>query len=107
MEDRSRERLLCADLVEVEWLTDRGQSCRESAVLEDYSRAGGALSIAVGIAPGTAITIHAGQESFGACIRYCLWRDNGYVAGVEFDHPWRGGTSFTPAHLFDPKLLGI
>ena len=100
-------RLLCSDLITVHWGSGRGFARRETAVLEDYSAVGASLFIAVKIDTGAAITIRTPEESFGALVRRCEWRDNGYLLGIEFDRPRPEGDPFTPDHLVDPEELGI
>lgn len=105
---RLSRRLLCSDLITVCWDLGRGgYGFRETAVLEDYSPTGASLYMTVQVQPGAAITIRTGQESFGAQVRRCEWRDNGYLLGVEFDEPRDEESLFTPDHLVDPEALGL
>jgi len=104
---RMVRRLLCSDLITVHWQTQRGVARRETVVIEDYSPAGASLSAEAKIEPGTAITLRTHLESFGALVRRCERRDDGYLLGVEFDQPRLEENSFLPDHLFDPNELGI
>lgn len=99
---RRSHRLLCSDLISVRWEGQRGRTCREAAVLEDYSPTGASLSIETRIDPGIAVTIVTAWESFGAIVRRCEWRDRGYFLGIEFDEPRSHETAFVPDHLLDP-----
>jgi|ERR1035438_2010892 hypothetical protein len=104
---RKSHRLLCSDLITVHWGSGRGFGRKEAAVLEDYSPTGASLYIDVKIEPGTAVTIRTDWESFGAQVHRCVWRDNGYLLGVEFDQPRMEETCFVPDHLVDPNDIGL
>jgi hypothetical protein len=104
---REYRRLLCSDLITVHWGSGRGSVFREAAVLEDYSATGASLYIVSKIEPGVAITIRTALESFGALVLRCVWREDGYLLGVEFDEPRVEGVAFMPDHLLDPEELGI
>jgi hypothetical protein len=103
---RSNRRLLCSDLITLHWKTERGASRQEIAVLEDYSAHGAGLYISVKIESGMDITVRTAWESFGARVRRCIWRDDGYLLGIEFNEP-RPDEAFEPDHLVDPAELGI
>lgn len=79
----------------------RGFPREEVAVLEDYSRVGAGLFLPFRIDQGVAITVHTEWESFGATVRHCAWRDNGYLLGVEFHEPRPDGEVYMPDHLLD------
>ena len=104
---RRRRRLLCSDLITVYWASGRGFARHETAVLEDYSAAGASLFVSTRLEPGLALTIRTESESFGAMVRHCVWRDHGYLLGVEFDQLRPDADLYTPAHLLDPEELGI
>ena len=104
---RKSHRLLCSDLITVSWEGGRGYRFREAAVLEDYSPTGASLYMPVKIEPGTEIAIRTSWESFGAQVRRCEWRDDGYLLGIEFDIPRHEKSPFVPDHLVDPKDLGL
>ncbi len=104
---RGRRRLLCSDLVMICWAGARGFPREEVAVLEDYSSKGAGLFLPVKIEPGVSITLRTEWESFGATVRHCSWRENGYLLGVEFDQPRDDSEVFVPEHLVDIADLGI
>jgi len=104
---RVAHRLLCSGLITLHWGNGRGIGRQEAAVIEDYSPIGASISIEVRIDPGTAVVLRTEQESFGAVVKRCEWRDKGYLLGIEFDHPRLSEDSFVPDHLLDPNELGI
>jgi hypothetical protein len=104
---RGYRRLLCSDLITVQWRNERGNLREEAAVLEDYSATGAGMYIATRIEPGVAITICTDWESFVGWVRRCVWRDNGYLLGIEFDEPRPEEALFTPDHMLDPEDLGL
>jgi hypothetical protein len=104
---RSHRRLLCSDLITLHWKTDRGMPRQEIAVLEDYSANGAGLYIQSKIELGTEITVRTAWDLFGARVRRCIWRDDGYLLGVEFDKPRPEPSGFEPDHLLDPDDLRI
>lgn len=104
---RVAHRLLCSGLISVHWGNGRGIGRQEAAVIEDYSPTGASISIEVRIEPGTAIVLRTDQESFGAVVKRCEWRDKGFLWGIEFDHPRLDEDSFIPEHILDPTEIGI
>lgn len=104
---RKSHRLLCSDLIKIHWATGRGTGRQEAAVIEDYSPTGASLSLDVKIEPGMAVTIRTAWESFGAQVRRCVWRDDGYLLGIEFDEPRLEEASFVPDHLLDLKEFDL
>jgi hypothetical protein len=107
MDRRYQRRLLCSDLITVRWSTGRGFAQQEVAVLEDYSETGAGLFLIRKIDAGVPILLQTQWESFGAWVRHCEWRENGYLLGVEFDNPRPEDTAFVPDHLVDLTELGL
>ena len=107
MQDRRTEpRLLCADLVEVEWKDKSGRSRRAVANLEDISLSGACLQMDSAIPLHTRIKIHYDKGQMNATIRYCVYREIGYFLGVQFEEGMKWSQrSFRPMHLFDPRRL--
>jgi len=104
---RDRRRLLCSDLITVRWSSGRGFAQEEVAVLEDYSHTGAGLFLSRKIDAGVSIRLRTDWESFGAWVRHCEWRENGYILGVEFDEPRPEDGAFVPDHLVDPAEIGL
>jgi len=107
MQDRRSEpRLLCADLVEVEWKDKSGRSRRSVANLEDISLSGACLQLDTAIPLHTKVIITYANGTLTGEIRYCVYREIGYFLGVQFDDGVKWSQrSFKPMHLFDPRKL--
>jgi hypothetical protein len=105
-EKRAEARMLCADLVEVEW---RGKSGKlESCVmnLEDISLSGACVQSDHQLHRGASLCIHYGNGTLPGIVRYCVYRDTGYFLGVEFTDGCKWPTNqFRPKHLLDPRKL--
>ncbi|MBM3775629.1 MAG: PilZ domain-containing protein [Acidobacteria bacterium] len=105
-ERRTEVRLLCSQLIRVESEDDSGRRHNATAVLEDISTRGACLHLEAPLAPGRAVHIRHASGQLPGIVRYCVWRQIGYFAGVEFDQTtrWRR-EQFEPEHLFDPQEL--
>ena len=105
-ERRVEPRLLCADLVELEWVDLKGRRRRSVANLEDISAAGACLQVETPIPLNTDISLHLPDDDFKGTIRYCVHREIGYYLGMEFAEGTRWSTRmYKPQHLFDPQKL--
>jgi len=107
MQDRRHEpRMLCSDLVELDWREPDGRAQRAVANLEDISTRGACLQLDDPIPLNTVVRItHSRGELLGR-IRYCVYRDVGYYMGVHFEPGWEWRVEdFRPLHLFDPRRL--
>jgi hypothetical protein len=98
--------MLCADLVEVEWREQGGLWRRDVANLEDISGSGACLQFAAPILLGTQVKIYCPTGLLCGDVRYCVFREEGYFIGVQFD----GGSqwslrNFRPRHMLDPRTL--
>lgn len=106
VESRLESRLLCADLVQVEWRAANGRMRREDANLEDISVSGACLQLESAIPVGAVVRIVHEKGSLIGKIRYCVYRDVGYFAGVQFNPTSKWSTRiFRPMHLLDPHRL--
>jgi len=99
------KRLLCADLVRIDW---NGRTLE--GVLEDISPQGACVDVEEPIPPGKVVSIAepAGQVAlFSGLVTYCVRRDCGYLLGVRFTGPtvWSCGV-FKPQHLTNLDELG-
>lgn len=105
-ERRTETRLLCADLVEVEW-KDKGRRLRRAvANLEDISLSGACLQLDTSIPLHTNVRITYPGGELAGHIRYCIYREIGYFIGVQFDAGCKWSQRhFKPMHLFDPRRL--
>jgi hypothetical protein len=105
-ERRNEPRLLCADLVELEWRDKGGRRRRTVANLEDISLSGACLQMDVSIPLQTAVKITYATGELNGVVRYCVYREIGYFLGVQFEEGVRWSQrSFRPMHLFDPRRL--
>lgn len=105
MERRVESRLLCADLVEIEWRDSR-RTKRLVANLEDISLSGACLQVEEAVPQGTPIRIRHTHGELTGVVKYCVYRDIGYFLGVQFDpgSKW-SPRAFRPLHLLDPRRL--
>ena len=101
MNDRRLDhRLLCADMVEVEWTHSSGTLRIATALLEDISPVGFCLQLETGISVGSAVLVNFNGVQTQAIVRYCSWREIGYFAGLTFTPGSRWSPErFTPKHL--------
>lgn len=105
-ERRSQSRLLCADLVDVEWLESHGRRRHCTALLEDISAHGACLQFEMPFPSGTAVQINCSGKHLNAKVCYCVYREIGYFVGVEFasGSQW-SPEQFKPQHLLDVRTL--
>ncbi len=98
--------MLCADLVEVEWKDKTGRTRRNVANLEDISLAGACLQFDTPIPLQTIVHITYPNGELSGTVRYCVFREIGYFAGVEFEpgSKW-SERHFRPQHMLDPRRL--
>ena len=106
MERRVEPRLLCADLVDVQWKDQTGRIRRGVANLEDISLSGACLQVERPVALGTPFRITYPNGVLMGKVRYCVFREIGYFLGVEFEPGNRWSQrSYKPQHLLDPRKL--
>jgi hypothetical protein len=108
LERRWERRLLCADLVEVEWRDPAGESHVATAVLEDISRSGACLQTDVPVPVEEVVRVKHGRKMLEGKVSYCAYRDIGYFTGVSFagKQHW-SKRLFRPKHLVDPATLEV
>jgi hypothetical protein len=106
LDRRSETRLMCADMVEVQWNEDSGEICRCTGLLEDISPSGACLQLdsPVGLDKNLVISYRKGRLEGSVC--YCFFKDIGYWVGLQFTarNKW-SKKDFRPRHLLDPKKL--
>jgi hypothetical protein len=107
-ERRLERRLLCADLVEVEWRDRAAQTREATAILEDISRSGACLQTDVPMPVGALVRVRHGRKTLEGTVNYCEYREIGYFAGVTFTakQHW-SERMFRPKHLVDPAALEV
>lgn len=105
-ERRTDTRLLCADLVDLIWTDEANRQQRRVANLEDISLCGLCLCAETRVPEGTDVRVHYGDGELVGVVRYCIYRDIGYVLGIEFRDGCRWSTKhFRPQHMIDPRQL--
>ncbi len=107
MQDRRiNPRMLCADLVKIEWRDKSGADHTAVANLEDISLSGACLQMEEDVPLQSIVTITHEKGLFEGRVRYCVFKDIGYFLGVEFEpgHRWTA-KQFKPMHLLDPRRL--
>lgn len=105
-ERRIEPRMMCADMVEVFWKDHVGKRRSAMALLEDIARSGACLQLEAPVPAGAVVEWHSADKGFRGTVRYCVYREIGYFAGVEFiaSSKW-SKTAYRPQHLFDPRTL--
>ena len=98
--------MMCADMVDLHWRDAGGRRRRTMALLEDISASGACLQIEAPLPPGARVEWSAQHQEFRGVVRYCIYREIGYFAGIEFSAATRWSkTAYQPRHLFDPRRL--
>lgn len=106
LDRRFEPRMLCADLVDVQWRDQSGRRRRGVANLEDISLCGACLQVDRPIPLGTVFRISYPKGELSGKVKYCVFREIGYFLGVEFDPGSRWSQRhFRPQHLLDPRRL--
>src|SRR5271156_6968451 len=106
MDRRLETRMLCADLVDVQWKDQTGRRRRGVANLEDISLSGACLQVDRPVALGTNFQISYPSGELVGKVKYCVFREIGYFLGIEFEPGSRWSLRhFRPQHLLDPRRL--
>jgi hypothetical protein len=105
-ERRIEPRMMCADMVEVFWSDRDGKRRGAMALLEDIAVSGACLQLETPIPAGSVVQWQSPRQKFRGTVRYCIYREIGYFAGVEFvaSSKW-SKSAFQPQHMFDPRSL--
>jgi PilZ domain-containing protein len=106
LDRRSEARMMCADMVGVQWTDDSGREHNSTVILEDISASGACLQLDSPIALGTPIEIEYRKGRLEGSVCYCFFREIGYWVGVVFAGKTRWSSrDFRPRHLLDLKKL--
>ncbi|MBL0156495.1 MAG: PilZ domain-containing protein [Bryobacterales bacterium] len=101
-EQRSEERNLCADLVEIHWKDSSGRNRQATANLEDISPSGLCLQVDVPIPVYSEVRITYPSGEYTGVVRYCQFKEIGHYVGVQFEPGCRWSkTEYNPLHLLD------
>jgi hypothetical protein len=110
-ERRGSKRLLCSDLVQVQWVNPSGERFYEIAILENLSLSGVGLFTGVPLPPDVDVHIKGSKTELVGRVKQCVFRENGYIVGLELDEAskWaqKPGHNFVPEHLLDVSLLEL
>src|SRR5690349_5111984 len=99
-ERRSEARVLCADMLEVWWRDLDGKRHKVTALLEDIAGSGACLQLEGPLPLGAEIGWSSPNQPFTGRVRYCVYREIGYFAGVEFCETSRWSKkNYAPQHL--------
>jgi hypothetical protein len=105
-ERRRDDRLLCAELVQVNYRSASGYMQRTIANLEDISFCGLCLQLETPVPLDSKVVIQYGDGELIGTARHCVFRDGGYFLGIEFTEGCRWSTlNFRPKHLINPREL--
>ena len=105
-ERRSEVRMLCADMLEVCWKDQAGRTQKATGLLEDISASGACLQLEAAVPLETEIRWESPQQAFTGRVRYCVYREIGYFAGVKCKPKSRGSQKTSqPQHLLDLRRL--
>jgi hypothetical protein len=106
LDRRSETRLMCADMVEVQWKEDSGKIRKCTALLEDISPSGACLQLDTPLALDKTLVIRYRNGHLEGSVCYCFFKDIGYWVGVQFTarNKW-SQKDFRPRHLLDPRKL--
>src|SRR5579871_5653822 len=109
MVDRRVEpRMLCSDMVDVQWKDKTGRTRRSLANLEDISLSGACVQTDRPIPLQTSLSIRYPKGELLGIVRYCVYREIGYFLGIEFapGTKW-SAREYKPQHMLDPRRLVI
>ena len=103
---RIDSRYLCADLVRVDWIAGEDDTRSIEGVIDDISHSGASLELEEPLPSGASVVIWLHDAFFAGLVRYCVFRDYTYLAGVEFSSstPWTAG-AVQPEHLTNLNAL--
>ena len=98
--------MLCADMVDVCWTDGAGRKRRAKALLEDISVHGACLQLELELPVGTEVRVDHAQMHTRGTVRYCVYREIGFFAGIQFQAGGEWSQSqFTPEHMLDLEEL--
>jgi hypothetical protein len=93
------------------WIDAHGGKQREIVILENLSLSGLGLFMGVAVPEGTPVQLLANDLKVSGRIQRCIFRENGYIVGIELDSDskWvqEPGSEFLPEHLLDVSLLDL
>lgn len=108
LDRRNETRMLCAELVDIQWKDKSGKTKKGIANLEDISLSGACLQVDLPVPLHTMVKISYPKGKFEGKVTYCFYREIGYFLGIEFESDFRWSLrKFKPQHFLDPRRLVI
>ncbi|MCW5963022.1 MAG: hypothetical protein KIT83_03210 [Bryobacterales bacterium] len=100
-------RVLCSELIEIEWKGFDGSTETGVANLEEIWRSGATLDADRPLPEGNPLIIRRGATELNARVIYCQQNLTGFNVGVQFigESEW-GPSLFLPAHAVELGALG-
>src|SRR5688572_16237637 len=103
---RAEPRMLCADLVDVQWKDKGGKLRRAVANLEDISVSGACVQVDQPIPLETTLHIRYPKGDLQGRVCYSVYREVGYFLVIEFSPEYRCSIrQFRRQHLIDPRRI--
>jgi hypothetical protein len=99
-------RLLCSDMVQIEWKAFAGWDSSALSLLEEISPTGASILTDTPIPVDSAVRIRCGEKTLEGIVRSCAHSDLGHSVAMEFnaDQQWSPRV-FRPKHLLDVQNL--
>jgi len=106
LDSRIEPRMLCAEIVEIQWKDTSGRIRKGVANLEDISRSGACLQFDQPVPLQTDLRISYPKGELLGKVRYSVHREMGYFLGIEFGPECKWSEKrFKPQHLLDPRRM--
>jgi hypothetical protein len=103
-ERRAEVRLWCSDLIKVR--VEGAEPAELTVNLEDISPSGACLQLEQSLPVGARLALRLGRRTFRGQVRYCVYHEIGYFAGIEFDAGRKWSRElYQPKHLLDPTRV--
>lgn len=107
-ERRLEGRLLCSEVLQVEWKDKSGWLRTCTALLEDISGTGACLQTDIPIPARAQVELRVQKATLVGEVRYCAFREIGYFVGLRFPDAQRWSRRlFRPKHLIDVQRLAV
>ncbi len=106
LDRRIEPRILCSDLVAVEWKDNQGKTRKCMANLEDISVSGACVQLDRPLPLQAKLRLTFPKAILEATVRWCIFREIGYFLGLEFAPGMKWSRKdFRPRHMLDPRKL--
>ena len=99
-------RMLCSDLIHLQWRKGKGWTRPANAILEENSPASACVNSEVPVPANSVVRIRRGDKTIEGTVVSCAFDRIGYFAEIEFNAGFEWSLElFRPEHLFDPRML--